>query len=111
MCKYLIIGPKEYLEQNEKHHLRVRRGVTQRKRDYHVITGIFKDNLPSVLTYTLAFPLSRLNFSYVVMPDFGAELSVPGTATLVWPNLLQNVEGNLIEFPTTTIGNSHVRDL
>lgn len=56
----------------------------------------------------LAFPPFSLNFSYVVKPDVGPELDVPGRATLVWPQLLENPEGNLIEFPTTTIGSSNV---
>ena len=52
----------------------------------------------------------RLNFSYVVKVDVGAKLSVPGRATLVWPHILDSTrrDGNLVEFPTTTIGSSHV---
>ena len=54
------------------------------------------------------FSSFSLNFSYVVKPDVGPELDVPGRAMLVWPQLLENPAGNLIEFPTTTIGSSNV---
>ncbi len=61
-----------------------------------------------MLSYCFASFYSSLNFSYVVTSDIGSELSVRGNAMLVWPHVLETIEDNMIEFPTTTIGSSYV---
>ena len=52
----------------------------------------------------------RLNFSYVLTPSSGAEVSIPATATLTWPRVLDVPEGNIVKFPSTTIGSFSVSE-
>ena len=52
----------------------------------------------------------NVNMSLLVQVDIGTEIHVPTTASLVWPTLLHtNSTSSVVEFPTTTIGNSSVR--
>ena len=77
------------------------------------LSCVLKKNLYyySPIDYYLTFvPFSSLNFSYILTPYSGVVASVPATATLVWPRLLDNVKGNILEFPTTTIGSSSVSE-
>ena len=63
------------------------------------------------LSPSLPYPLSfSVNLSLLVQLDVGSVVRLPATASLVWPSLvLSNSSSSVVEFPTTTIGNSSVR--
>ena len=51
-----------------------------------------------------------VNFSLLIQLYVGSEVRLPATASLVWPTLVHtNSSSSVVEFPTTTIGNSSVR--
>ena len=62
---------------------------------------------PSFPPFSLSF---SVNLSLLVQLDVGSEVRLPATASLVWPSLVHtNSSSSVVEFPTTTIGNSSVR--
>ena len=66
-------------------------------------------NSPECLHNLMFLPCS-VNLSLLVQLDVGTEVHVPVTASLVWPSLLHtNGSSLVVEFPTTTIGNSSVQ--